>query len=380
MAVRRCLPSGACQWVRVWNLPVRIVHWSMVACYVIAWSTRSSRYLDIHVFAGYTLGGLVGFRLVWGVIGGPYARFRDFRFGWRQVLGHLRTVLRGEAEPFIGHNPAGSVIIYLLLAFSAVVAVTGLLTLGAEERQGPLAGVASFAWGEWFHGLHEGLAWFTLVIVSVHLAGVAVESVLLRENLVAPMISGFKRSVTAAVSVPPRRGTGAVLLLAIALFGAYWFGGYLTASADDPYRPFTGPALAQDSAWMEECGGCHLAYHPSLLPERSWVMLLRQQASHFGEDLFLDAETLSRLEHFAVANAAERAATEAAWKMNRTIPGAEIPLRITGTPYWKQKHQGLPESVWRHESVGGRSHCEACHLDAEAGTFEDAAMRLPNGF
>lgn len=77
-------------------------------------------------------------------------------------------------------------------------------------------------------------------------------------------------------------------------------------------------------------------------------------------------------------NAAEQVLTEAAWKIDRSIPAAETPLRITETAYWINKHREIPDNVWEHPMVNGRVSCGACHLDAEAGTFEDAAMRLPD--
>ena len=78
-------------------------------------------------------------------------------------------------------------------------------------------------------------------------------------------------------------------------------------------------------------------------------------------------------------NAAEQASTEAAWKIDRSIPASETPLRITETAYWIDKHREISDTLWEHPRVKGRISCAACHLDAEAGTFEDAAMRLPDG-
>ncbi len=365
---------------RIWNLPLRIFHWGLVACYITAWFTRDSRYLDIHIFAGYMMIGLILFRLFWGIAGGPYARFRDFSFSWRQVVDYLRGILKRNPERFVGHNPAGSWVIFLLLGMSGAMAVTGLMTFGGEEQHGPLAGLLTFAQGDRVHQLHELLAWFTLVIIGIHLAGVVVESLLLRENLVRSMISGFKPATANAVSGASYRKTGIAMLLVIMFSGAYWFQGYSISTSDNPYRPFVGPELADNALWREECGSCHLAFHPSLLPERSWRRMLLEQDSHFGEDLFLDAETIAELEAFLVENAAEWEPTEAAWKINRSIPANESPLAITGTGYWKEKHQEFPDQVWKHELVKQKGNCAACHLDADKGTFEDGAMRLPAGF
>jgi hypothetical protein len=114
-----------------------------------------------------------------------------------------------------------------------------------------------------------------------------------------------------------------------------------------------------------------------LLPARSWDRLLREQAEHFGDDLALDAETIGAIGAFLRAHAAERELTEAAWKINATTPAGEAPLRITETRYWRARHRDIPDTVFDTKPVAGRHDCAACHLDAEQGTFEDAAMHIP---
>ncbi len=104
---------------------------------------------------------------------------------------------------------------------------------------------------------------------------------------------------------------------------------------------------------------------------------MAEQGSHFAEDLFLEPDTVAEIEAFLVKNSAEQELTEAAWKINRSIPKDKTPLRITEAPYWIKKHQGISRAIWQNPKVNGKVNCTACHLDAEKGTFEDAAMRLP---
>jgi hypothetical protein len=165
----------------------------------------------------------------------------------------------------------------------------------------------------------------------------------------------------------------------MAVAGGAWasFGGYLAATPEQPYLPFVGPVLPDDPLWREECGSCHLAYHPSLLPARSWARLLAGQESHFGEDLMLEPETVEALRGFLTANGAETLPTEAAWMMLRSVPADEAPLRISATPYWKAKHGGIDAAVFERAPVNTPANCGACHADADAGTFEDAAMDIP---
>jgi len=365
--------------IRVWDLPTRFFHWGIAICFLVGWLTLDSRYLDIHVFSGYLMGSLLVFRLIWGVVGGPYASFSSFSYSLGEARDYAKSLLQSNPRRFLGHNPAGSWAIYLLLAMMLSITLTGLLTLGGEERHGPLAGWLSFAQGAFFHDIHELLAWGMLGIVAMHLVGVAAESLIHKESLAISMLTGYKQGSPKDRSSPSHWGTGAGMLCFALGIGIVWFAGYITQTPEKPYLPFVGPTLADDPLWREECGSCHFAFHPSLLPARSWVATMETQSEHFGDDLALDEETTSLIQDFLAKNAAEQFATEAAWKVNRSIPGTETPLSITETGYWQHKHHELPEAIWKHPKVKGKSNCAACHLDAEAGTFEDAAMRLPAG-
>ncbi len=364
--------------IRIWNIPVRLFHWTLVGCFITAWLTRDNRYLDIHLFAGYLMAGLIVFRILWGVIGGPYASFRDFAFGWHEVWLYLKGVLNRRPPRFLGHNPAGSWAIYLLLTLGVLIVITGLLGLGGEEQQGPLAGWLNYPQGKLAQDLHELLAWLMLGVVGTHLIGVLVESLLHKENLVSAMLTGYKPAPANAVSAASQWKTGIAMAIIILAGGLIWFQGYLTATANQPYRPFIGPELPDNALWREECGACHLAFHPSLLPARSWRTMMEEQASHFGEDLFLEPDTVAEIKTFLVKNAAEQELTEAAWKINQSIPKSKTLLRITEAPYWLKKHRDISDAIWQNPKVNGKVNCAACHLDAEMGTFEDAAMRLPD--
>ncbi len=360
--------------VRVWDLPLRLFHWSWAGAFAAAWLLRGDRTLYWHLLAGYLFGGLLLFRLVWGFTGTRWARFSAMTPRPAEVLAHLRALAEGRPPHHPGHNPAGSLAIHAMLGLGALLAITGLLTLGAEEQQGPLAGVAGFAWGVEFRRLHELAAWTLLGLAGIHVAGVIAESLLQRENLPLAMITGRKVATRPLLEVPRRGGVALLLAGLAALFAGYWSQPWLAATDEHPFLPFPGPQLSRPALWEEECGGCHPAYHPSLLPPRSWQRLLQEQADHFGEDLALDADTLGQLERQAQALSSVPPPTEAAWKLRASIPPDAIPLRISATDYWRRKHAGLDEAVW---SRTGRAGCDACHLDAAQGWFADGAIRLP---
>jgi cytochrome b len=153
-------------------------------------------WLGLHVLAGYTVLGLVLFRLVWGVIGTRHARFTDFVRSPSAVLAYLKDVVRVRARRHLGHNPAGGAMVIALLGSLVFSAVSGLALYGYGEFSGPLAGLLQGApgWlGNVLEGMHEFFANFTLLLVVLHLAGVALTSLQHGENLVRSMFTGRKQ-------------------------------------------------------------------------------------------------------------------------------------------------------------------------------------------
>lgn len=168
--------------VLVWDILTRIFHWSLALSFAGAFVTaESERYRDVHVVLGYTVAGLVAFRLVWGLVGTRHARFRSFAYGPREVAAYLRSLLSRSPRHYLGHNPAGAWMIFLLLGLAIVAAASGYATYNDLG-------------GEFLEELHEGASEAMLALAFVHIAGVAVSSLLHRENLVRAMITGRKRA------------------------------------------------------------------------------------------------------------------------------------------------------------------------------------------
>jgi cytochrome b len=362
--------------ILVWDVPTRLFHWLLVAAFVAQWFTQDdARLLDYHVFAGYTIGLLILFRLLWGLVGTRYARFSNFAFGPRAGLHHLRATFAGRHERHLGHNPAGAWSIFGMFALGLATVVTGMLALGGAKQLGPLRGVLGYARGDTLAVVHKYLAWSMLALVALHILGVLLASRAERENLALSMIVGTKGPVTMGVfDGVPAAAPAAFVLLLVASAGAWaYFRGYAGSSPEQPYLPFTLAPLAQNDAWKKECTGCHLDYHPSILPARSWNALLRGQHEHFGEDLGLDDETVNTLCEYALSQPAESHATPLAWKVDSTTPAESTPERVTDTAYWKHRHEDLSEADWGRTK---RFACDGCHLDATAGTFLPGAIQV----
>lgn len=158
-------------------------------------------------------------------------------------------------------------------------------------------------------------------------------------------------------------------LFVIAMFGAtpVWADGNenLAAAATNPH-------------WKTECGACHIAYPPSLLPERSWRKLMSGLAKHFGQDASLDGPTAQEITAFLVNNSADRAPNKRAKKVMGSLGPNEVPLRITETAWFVRKHDEISASVWQRPKVGGPANCTACHEGAERGDYAEHRVRIPH--
>lgn len=182
--------------IKVWDPLVRSFHWILVIAFFTAYFTEDE-FLSPHVYAGYTVLGLLGFRLIWGFIGGRYARFTSFvtrpAVAWR----YLKDTLMLRAKRYLGHNPAGAAMIVLLLLSLLLTTLTGLAAYGASESAGPLAGWLGHigeAGEDMIKEVHEFFANFTVFLVVIHVGGVIFESLVHRENLVRAMFTGDKKT------------------------------------------------------------------------------------------------------------------------------------------------------------------------------------------
>ena len=167
--------------VRIWDPFVRVFHWSLVASFAVAWLTAEDL-KALHIWAGYAAGGLIALRLIWGVIGTRYARFSQFVRHPSTVAAYLRDIATGREARYLGHNPAGGLMIVALIVTLGTVCVTGWMQ------------TTDAYWGvEWVEGVHEAVASLMLGLVGVHVLGVFVASLRHRENLVRAMVTGRKR-------------------------------------------------------------------------------------------------------------------------------------------------------------------------------------------
>ncbi|RZL35577.1 MAG: cytochrome B [Rubrivivax sp.] len=212
--------------VLVWDAPVRAFHWLMVISFAGAYLTaESERWRLLHVTLGYTMAGLLAFRVVWGLVGTRHARFASFVRGPAAVARYLRSLASGQPEHHVGHNPAGA------LAIVALLGLTGLVTAAGWATYNDLG-------GEWLEELHEGAANVMLAVVGVHIAGVLIGSWMHRDNLIGAMFSGRRFGMPQDGVGSAWRSVAVLMLAAVLTFWAWQWQG----------APVPGTAAASSAA------------------------------------------------------------------------------------------------------------------------------------
>jgi len=196
------------QRILIWDAPTRVFHWMQAVSFVGAYLTaESERNRDIHLAFGYIMLGLILFRLLWGFSGTRYARFISFLFGPSEVIAYLLSLFKGKPRHYLGHNPAGSVSVWMLLALGLFICVTGVMALQDDA-------------GDAVVKMHSVATNIMLAVILLHLLGVLISSIMHRENLARSMVTGFK---FAEMEEGIQRSYNWLGVMMLAVAAAFWF-------------------------------------------------------------------------------------------------------------------------------------------------------------
>lgn len=180
--------------IRIWDLPTRSFHWLLVLLMAFSFVTAQigGSWMRWHFYSGYAILSLITFRILWGFLGGRYARFSSFLFSPKQILQYLRNA--PNAVKTLGHNPVGSLSVFALIGFVGLQAVTGLFSNDDISEEGPLVRFVSNATSNWFTSIHHLNEKLLVVLVLTHVGAVLFYLLRKKENLIKPMISGDKEA------------------------------------------------------------------------------------------------------------------------------------------------------------------------------------------
>lgn len=205
--------------IKVWDLPTRIFHWLLFAAVTASLLTglEGGNWMIWHARLGLLVLGLLVFRLIWGVLGSTYARFANFAPTPRRISDYLRGRWHG-----LGHNPLGALSVFALLALLLWQAGSGLFSNDDIAFNGPLYALVSKSTSDWLTSLHRQGLWLIVGLVTLHVLAALFYTVVRGNNLIKPMITGYKESAGAGER-SARGGALWALLLALAIAsGAVW--------------------------------------------------------------------------------------------------------------------------------------------------------------
>ncbi len=212
--------------VFVWDISVRIFHWTLVTLIIALFVTAEvlDGAIDLHATLGRAALVLILFRLLWGFVGSSYALFSQFVCGPGTVIAYVRSLLAKQYEFSAGHNPLGGWMVIALMVVVAAQATLGLFANDDVMFDGPLAYLVAKETSDLLTGLHEDLFNILMVLVGLHVAAVIWHKLFKGENLIPAMFIGYKE-LPAGVDAENARGGGillALVLLAVSAAVVYW--------------------------------------------------------------------------------------------------------------------------------------------------------------
>jgi len=211
--------------IKVWDLPVRLFHWLLVALILAAWVTQYLDRMSLHVWIGESILTLLLFRVVWGFVGSDTARFSWFLRSPVAALRHLAHLWRREPDREIGHNAAGGWMVLVMLALIGLQAGTGLCANDLDDggdTEGPLMHLVGKDRSDWLTHIHALNFKVIEAVIVLHVLAIVAYAVLKRHNLVRPMVTGTKLLPTDAVAPRVVNPVWALVVLAVAFGAVVW--------------------------------------------------------------------------------------------------------------------------------------------------------------
>jgi cytochrome b len=232
---------------RIWDLPTRLFHWSLVGAIIVAVVTGKvgGNWIEWHGRSGLFILGLIIFRVIWGFIGSPTARFANFVRGPRAIKAYLKGEWQG-----VGHNPLGALAVLGLLGLTAIQVFSGLFANDDIAFAGPLAPLVSSELSGRITGAHVWLFNGLLAVAGLHVAAIVFYARVKKTNLVLPMVTGYQALNEGAPVVPHHRHSFALRLAAFLTASAIASAGVYAAAGGFIYQPAPPPAEHQATpAW-----------------------------------------------------------------------------------------------------------------------------------
>lgn len=356
----------------VWAFPTRIFHWILVAFIILSYITAQYKGMLIyHVAFSIGILLLILFRVIFGLFKIKYSRLKDFLYSFKDIKNHLFHI-RKSSETYVGHNPLASLVISSLMLTILLTIISGFIHYGIEEGRGIFSSLnPKFYFRMELSGIiHMILSYLVLTLISIHIMGVLLDKVLHKyKSSFSSIFNGYKNVSGESVKLNKYHITYSYLWISLSVFlVAYIIFIPKNIFIADPNKEIS--YKNENLSFYKECISCHTLYPPFLLPEKSWILLMKQLDNHFGSDASIDSETEKSITDYLIANSAEKSTKESAYKILKYLQN-DTTIAISKTPFWESTHKRLGEGIFKSDDVKSKANCIICHNDIEKGKIEN---------
>lgn len=362
--------------ILVWGLYTRISHLLIMVMMLGAFLTPEvKRLLTLHVVLGYTLALLFSFRILWGLMDIKYSKFRDFNFNLDDLKEYLLRLFKNKKE-YIGHNPASSFAIALMMVLVFLTVITGALTYGVKEGMGLFSFMnhTFFRDMKLFKEVHEFFSQCLMGIILIHIVGVLLDKILHKSRSMESMFDGYKFGNNEGLKLTSLQKIFGMLALSFSI-GAFIYLLFSPNSFLIRDGNIKMDYAKEHSAYYKECISCHTLFPPFLLPQQSWITMMDTLDSHFGDDASLDEKTTESIKAFLIKNSANTSTKKSSVGILASLEKDKTYLAITETPFWKNRHKKIDKSVYAYVEIGKPSNCKACHANIENGLLNNRDIK-----
>ncbi len=348
----------------IWSFGARFSHIALIFSFIISYIlSEFDSLLYFHAAFGVVFGVAVIFRIVWGFIGTKHSKFSDFKFHGLMAYFHP---FFGKKEKFIGHNPASSIAIIIMLSLGFVCAVSGLMLYAIDKNSGIFAFLYdSYSELKFVKSIHEVSANVLLYTVLIHTCGALIDKFIHKNDALDSMITGYKLTQNDQ-SVKPNYIQKVFCFVWILAILSTFFYIFNTNNFILRSHAISVDYRSQNALFAKECGSCHMIYPPFLLPKKSWEIMMGGLENHFGTDASIDDDTNKNILNFLVANSAQTRGDKTAFNILKYAKNDQN-IAITQNEYWIKKHRKIDEKVFLRKDVKSKANCVACHKKIENG-------------
>lgn len=352
----------------IWGFINRFGHLALILSFSFAYFLVDfDSVFYYHAVAGVMFLALLLLRVIWGFVGTKHSRFKDFHY--KGVFAYLLSIL-GKKQRFISHNPASSIAIIAMILLGIATSITGLLALGSEEGSGIFANL----YFEYSHfrdmkHLHEFFANSLLGVVIIHICGSLIDKFFNKNDSLDSMISGYKltQSDESITYTKTQKLFCLFYILSLLVLCLYLLTPKNSLLTRSPSPTLITYKSDKDFAlYKKECGSCHIAYAPYLLPANAWEKMMGDLENHFGDDASLDEEDRVQILSFLSKNSLKHFDTKFQVKSKTRDEGK---IAISEYVFYQKAHRKISQDVFTSKEIKSKANCQNCHKDAENGTF-----------